>query len=426
MKKIIIAIFILSASILFAQESWEIIGDMKYPVAGGNAIFHYQNGMIYISGGYSKAAQNFVPWIQEYNHLLESKIITDMKIPRYGHLSSFVNNKLYFVGGVHDSTEVNMSFEELNFSVSDTTNVVAVDSNFNRIFSTGVTNDSSLYLIGGNSYSDLDMNNLSYIIEYDMINDTILYKYNEIDSIKEFPEQQMSAIIGDDIYIFGGVSNGVLQLIQKFNIQTYQLDTLRIELIEPRAGGIAVGNSFTNEIFIIGGFNEGSSALKSVEILSIDGDNYSIESGPELNEARTNLMAVSPVTDYIYVFGGYNESGEVLSSIEVLTPPFTSKNDEIENSISFNLKQNYPNPFNPSTTIKYSIPIVETLRATLLHVTLRIYNILGQEVATLVNKEQKAGNYELNFNSSLLNSGIYFYKLQAGSYVETKKMTVLK
>jgi len=101
----------------------------------------------------------------------------------------------------------------------------------------------------------------------------------------------------------------------------------------------------------------------------------------------------------------------------------------------FNLEQNYPNPFNPSTKIKYTIPNVETHRdASLQMVTLKVYDMLGNEVATLVNKEQPAGTYEVEFFADGLTSGIYFYKLTAGNpainsepvYTETKKMIILK
>lgn len=85
----------------------------------------------------------------------------------------------------------------------------------------------------------------------------------------------------------------------------------------------------------------------------------------------------------------------------------------------FILEQNYPNPFNPSTTIKYSISNPQL-------VTLKIYNILGQEITTLVNREQPAGNYEYNFSADNLSSGIYFYTLRAGNFVSTKKMVLLK
>jgi len=93
----------------------------------------------------------------------------------------------------------------------------------------------------------------------------------------------------------------------------------------------------------------------------------------------------------------------------------------------FNLLQNYPNPFNPSTKIRYSIPQVETRHASSLQiVTLRVYDILGNEIATLVNEEKNAGSYEISWNAEHIPSGIYFYRLEAGSFVQTQKMVLLR
>lgn len=85
----------------------------------------------------------------------------------------------------------------------------------------------------------------------------------------------------------------------------------------------------------------------------------------------------------------------------------------------FDLSQNYPNPFNPSTTIKYQIPNNS-------YVTLKVYDMLGKEVATLVNTNLKAGQYELKFNASNISSGVYFYKIIAGNFTDTKKMLIVK
>jgi len=85
----------------------------------------------------------------------------------------------------------------------------------------------------------------------------------------------------------------------------------------------------------------------------------------------------------------------------------------------FSLGQNYPNPFNPSTTINYSIPEFS-------FVTLKVYDVLGSEVATLVNEDKSVGSYEVEFDANELTSGIYFYKIQSGSFVETKKMVLMK
>ncbi len=90
-----------------------------------------------------------------------------------------------------------------------------------------------------------------------------------------------------------------------------------------------------------------------------------------------------------------------------------------EVSIDYELKQNYPNPFNPTTTISYSIPSDE-------HVTLKVYNTLGEEVAELVNEVKIAGVYSTDFNAENLPSGIYFYTIAAGKYTNTKKLLLIK
>ncbi len=99
------------------------------------------------------------------------------------------------------------------------------------------------------------------------------------------------------------------------------------------------------------------------------------------------------------------------------------------NPNDFYLAQNYPNPFNPSTTIKFTIPAVEPVHAP--SVRLVVYDVLGNEIATLVNEEKPAGSYEVEFsvgqNSILsLSSGVYFYTLSAGNFRETKKMILMK
>jgi hypothetical protein len=85
----------------------------------------------------------------------------------------------------------------------------------------------------------------------------------------------------------------------------------------------------------------------------------------------------------------------------------------------FELFQNYPNPFNPSTTISYALPHRS-------HVTLTVFNTLGQKEAELVNGDIDAGYHEIQFNASNLASGVYFYRMQAGSYVETKKLLLVR
>ncbi len=103
--------------------------------------------------------------------------------------------------------------------------------------------------------------------------------------------------------------------------------------------------------------------------------------------------------------------------------PLITTVDEKKNSLpdKYKMYQNFPNPFNPSTVINYRIKVGS-------HVTLKVYDLFGREVATLVDGYQDAGEYKTQFSilNSQLSSGIYFYKIKAGNFIETKKMVFLK
>ena len=125
----------------------------------------------------------------------------------------------------------------------------------------------------------------------------------------------------------------------------------------------------------------------------------------------TYIDAILPPGKYLYRlkqidFNGSFEYSNIVE-IEVIAP------DQYE------LKQNFPNPFNPSTKISFQIPGQY-------FVSLKIYNMLGEEVATLVNEKKSAGKYNVDFNASALPSGVYFYQLSAGNFIQTRKMMLLK
>jgi hypothetical protein len=141
-------------------------------------------------------------------------------------------------------------------------------------------------------------------------------------------------------------------------------------------------------------------------------------------------------TDDIISHYNMNYCGEVIKSAGATLLKYMFQNtptgieeDEITQPTYFSLYQNYPNPFNPSTVISYQLPVIG-------FVTLKVYDLLGREVATLVNEEKSAGEYEVEFsaivgsasggNAYNLPSGIYFYQLKAGNYSETRKMILLK
>ena len=133
----------------------------------------------------------------------------------------------------------------------------------------------------------------------------------------------------------------------------------------------------------------------------------------------------SGITDSLYITltisaNGYMYAASQLGSIYRSVNPVTAI-DEKENKIptNFYLSQNYPNPFNPTTTINYSIPKTS-------FVSIKVYDVLGKEIAALVNEEKNVGSYDVKFYPRGLASGIYFYKMQSSDFIEIRKLVYLK
>lgn len=148
---------------------------------------------------------------------------------------------------------------------------------------------------------------------------------------------------------------------------------------------------------------------------------YSMDLGQNWKQVNDSLFKrgdyVNAIAvDNYFLFAGTQNGGWRIPVSDIVT---SVKNDEPNFPKSFYLYQNYPNPFNPTTTIRYEIPKAS-------FVSLKIYDLLGREVATLVNGEKNAGSYEAKFDGSKLSSGIYFYRMKAGSFINTKKFVLLK
>ncbi|MCF6270163.1 MAG: T9SS type A sorting domain-containing protein [Melioribacteraceae bacterium] len=199
-----------------------------------------------------------------------------------------------------------------------------------------------------------------------------------------------------------------------------------------------------NPTYVVGADNwlDGVEFIADVEVdmtgIGVDGNTYNIAGHRTL--AAGNIiafLAYDPLSlnsdpDGEYWWYGFTHEAPQVQAIlwtsSVHGRCVTSVDDEL-NKMKFSLSQNYPNPFNPSTTIKYQIP--KDVRGEKQEVRLTIYDILGRKIATLVNEEQKAGNYEVQFSTygsagDGLTSGIYFYKLNVGSQVASRKMLLIK
>ncbi|RKY94958.1 MAG: hypothetical protein DRQ01_01060 [Ignavibacteriae bacterium] len=134
---------------------------------------------------------------------------------------------------------------------------------------------------------------------------------------------------------------------------------------------------------------------------------------------QTEVMSSSRLAQYgLQQFDTRDASDHFPKVTDYSLDIITNVEEETE-LLDFRLEQNYPNPFNPTTTFHYSIPQDS-------FVSIKVYDVLGNEIAILVNEEKPVGSYEVEFDGNKLTSGIYFYKLQAGYFVETNKMVLMK
>lgn len=146
------------------------------------------------------------------------------------------------------------------------------------------------------------------------------------------------------------------------------------------------------------------------------GDNEGGKGGYGNNHVE-NINDADTIATIASQFGSINPKWFRAWNYDLQQPTSVSRVEGVP--LTYSLDQNYPNPFNPATTINYSIPVNG-------RVTLRIFNVLGQEVTTLLNSDQAAGKYQVTFDASRYSSGVYFYRIEAGTFSAVKKMMLLK
>jgi len=177
-----------------------------------------------------------------------------------------------------------------------------------------------------------------------------------------------------------------------------------------KQGKINQSNIFKGKI------NFDSNLLEQTNILLKSLNFPNKESEEMLDKMFSDIGFLLEEFTWEYMIGSNLEEGLTGADTDNTITEIVLDNNE---AITYKLSNNYPNPFNPSTRINYSIPKQS-------YVTLKVFDVLGREVATLVNKEQQQGYYDIEFDASHLTSGTYIYRIQAGEFVESRKMVLLK
>ncbi len=420
MKTLIIVFLIMCYKVNAQLPGWEVRGEMPIPVAGAASI--NDRGNIYLFGGYSSDTQNFVDYIQKYSTPLTIwKLSSHMLNPRFGFWAGIENDTVYLFGGLDDTISNSATLEFWN--MGDPTAIFDTNKIFDRIFPGAVIDSDIIFIFGGNSSAITGAQKTPYIVEYSIAERKIRYQNDSLYSEGDLPEQQMIVRKGNYIYIFGGVINGVSNKIFKFDIATRSFERLPVNLMEPRAGGRAVLNYSTGEIYIIGGYNENNPAMSSVEIFyDSDGSGFNIYPGPNLITGRCFPIA-EYVNEFLFVMGGYNDSNDPEPTIEALYSVPTII-ERLNPPNKFTLLQNYPNPFNPETNIAFSAAHNE-------FVSLEIFNSLGEKVKILFSGNIESGTHEIKWNGKNevdeeMPSGVYLLRLTSDTFSNSKKMMLLR
>jgi photosystem II stability/assembly factor-like uncharacterized protein len=436
--------------------SWSIVSNIESGIVGSTLIAENQMGEIFIGTGTGliRTSNYGASWIRSDSSLMVTSV---------NHLTLFPYNKIY-VGtdrnGVFKLADDKVSWQKEDSAYAGS---FLISQNGNYLVSDGRIHISSN---GGNNWSTIK-NNYSSTSELTIASNGYIfcgggYAYgvhaasgSYIDCSTDNGNTWSTVYVKNsgngggintltatlhDIIIASGNNEGVIMstdLGKSWNSSINGLPSnIDCSVIRARSDGLVLlGSSSygmfrsTDEGLSWNSINNGLSSLNVTSIAFNNADKIfagtaggvfeSSNNGDSwlpLNSGLTDLSVTSLLCDSLgYLYAATNSSG-VFRSIGV-----TTNVEQVQNIIprTYSLFQNYPNPFNSSTSISYALPKAS-------HVIIKVYDILGREIATLVNEEKNAGSYNAEFNASNLASGIYLYRMQAGNFAETRKLILMK
>jgi len=293
-------------------------------------------------------------------------------------------------------------------------------------FSGQQTSDNGYIIVGYNQHTGFENSDI-WLVKTDSYGDTLWTKtfggeFNELPYSAQQTSDDGYIITGytysygegnSDVWLIKTDSNGDSLWTKTFGGSSNEAGQSVIETSDN--GLIVCGYSFSfsplgdEDIWLIKTDSDGNTAWMNTLIGSDNEIGFSIDQTTDDGFIITGSIQQSGNNDRDLLLLRVNADGQI-SGIE---------NFGLQTVSSFELEQNYPNPFNPITTIKYAIGSKQ-------YASLKVYDVLGNEIATLVNEEKSAGTYTVNFNAVNLPSGIYFYRMKAGSFSDTKKFILMK
>ena len=382
------------------------------------------NGKIYAIGGGIDIAKTSSA-VEEYDPVTNIWTIKpSLPESRMGQAICQVNGKIYVFGGAVSALG-NICSNVYSYDPSTDT-CWNIESDMNAVrgyFSASVVN-GKIYLIGGANIPN--SNGLNTLEEYDPETG----KYTLRKPMSTARSLLATAVVKGKIYAIGGAETKygpVLNTMEEYNPST---NTWTTKAGMHTARGWLAASVVNNKIYVIGGASDSNTNpnLESVEVYDPQTDTWTeIES--MLTARRTHSACA--VDERIYVIGGitggWGNQGQASGKVEAYIQSTTSiENERAKNPVNFLLFQNFPNPFNPITKISWQSPASGRQ-------TLKVYDMLGRKIATLIDECRPAGKYEVEFSAKDLPSGVYIYQLkatpvgwQAGEFSSIKKMLLLK
>jgi N-acetylneuraminic acid mutarotase len=417
----ILSLPVLNGAVIFAQSTGMWFTRAPLPTARQEIPHAILNGRIYIPGGFrsgglaTSIVEVFAPATNAWT------TIPSLPITMHHLHCAAVNNKLYVLGG-YTTSAFTATARVFEFSVTANNWVEKTAIPGARAAGIAAAHNGKIYVIGGVSSSGA-------VVGTNQVYDPVADNWQNLAAMPAPREHLAAAVIDSLIYVVGGrnFSSGDggnsnrLEAYSPASNNWYRLSNMPT----PR-GGLAA-SALHGKLYVFGGEIPGVFA----QVEEYDPAKNSWRQMAPMPTPRHGIGAAT-VADTIFIIGGGPVEGLGVSNVNsgfTVPSPSTDVQDQKEVPREFALDQNYPNPFgggteshaveNPSTTIRFAVPTAETI-------TLKVYDILGNEIATLVNGKIEAGIHSVIWYADHVPAGIYFYQLKTHHQTKTRKLILIK